>query len=149
MDRHELQRISAGLGLVFACLQRSVRPQASYQRSLSLLRRAREMAPEGLTKSGLMLGLGEAMEEVLAAMADIRAAGCDILTLGQYLRPSLKHLPIARYYTPEEFRDLRRAGLRLGFRHVESAPLVRSSYHADEQARSSGALTEKESVGEY
>lgn len=119
-----------------ARLQRRVRPQADYQRSLSVLRMAREMAPKGLIKSGLMVGLGEEWHEVLQAMADIRKTGCHILTIGQYLRPSLDHLPIARYYTPEEFRTLRRIGLEMGFRHVESAPLVRSSYHAAEQALS-------------
>lgn len=117
-----------------ARLQKSVRPQASYERSLWVLRTAREMAPEGLTKSGVMLGLGEELPEVLETMTDLREAGVAILTLGQYLRPSLKHLRIRKFYAPEAFAELREAGLKMGFQHVESAPLVRSSYHADEQA---------------
>ncbi|MDP2952565.1 MAG: lipoyl synthase, partial [Chloroflexota bacterium] len=115
-----------------------VRPQASYQRSLDLLRQAKEMDPRVLTKSGLMLGLGEDREEVLGVMDDLRAAGCDLLTLGQYLRPSPAHLPVARFYTPEEFRGLAEEGQGIGFRRVESGPLVRSSYHAQEQAASLG-----------
>ena len=91
------------------------------------------MAPSILTKSGMMLGVGEALDEVRAAMADLRSTGCDILTLGQYLRPSLKHIPIIRYVEPAEFETLKRDGLEMGFRHVEAGPLVRSSYHADEQ----------------
>ncbi|HOJ21610.1 MAG TPA: lipoyl synthase [Armatimonadota bacterium] len=117
-----------------ASLQRSVRPQADYQRSLAVLRMAREMAPDALTKSGIMLGLGEEWDEILETMADLRSVECNILTLGQYLRPSLDHLPIRRYYTPEEFETLREKGLAMGFTHVEAAPLVRSSYHAAEQA---------------
>jgi len=91
-----------------------------------------------VTKSGIMVGLGEGKEEVLRIMADLRAVDCDILTIGQYLRPSAAHLPIQRYYTPEEFAEFARAGLEMGFRHVESAPLVRSSYHAHQQARVAG-----------
>jgi lipoic acid synthetase len=117
-----------------ARLYRIVRPQAKYPRSLELLRRAKEAAPEIRTKSGMMLGVGEETEETLQAMADLRAVECDILTLGQYLRPSQKHIPIRRYVSPEEFAALKVAGLRMGFKHVESGPLVRSSYHADEQA---------------
>jgi lipoic acid synthetase len=90
------------------------------------------MAPDGLTKSGMMLGVGEAWDEVLQTLGDLRAVGCDIVTIGQYLRPSLTHLAIEKYYTPEEFRALRDEGRRMGFRHVESGPLVRSSYHAHE-----------------
>ena len=116
-----------------ARLYRIVRPQAKYPRSLELLRRAKEMVPSILTKSGMMLGVGEEIDEVRASMADLRATGCDILTLGQYLRPSLKHIPIIRYVDPAEFETLKRDGLAMGFRHVESGPLVRSSYHADEQ----------------
>ena len=115
-------------------LQAAVRPQADYRRSLSVLRMAREMAPDGVTKSGVMLGLGEEVDEVVRTMADLRGVDCNILTLGQYLRPSLEHLPIRRYYAPDEFAALRERGLRMGFRHVEAAPLVRSSYHAAEQA---------------
>jgi lipoic acid synthetase len=116
-----------------ARLYRIVRPQAKYPRSLELLRRSKEMAPGILTKSGMMMGVGEETEEILQSMADLRAVDCDILTLGQYLRPSLQHIPIRRYVSPEEFQSLKEAGLRMGFRHVESGPLVRSSYHADEQ----------------
>jgi len=87
-----------------------------------------------VTKSGLMLGLGESLEEVLAVMEDLRAAGCDILTLGQYLQPTKEHLPVDRYVHPDEFRALKGKGLVMGYRHVESGPLVRSSYHAAEQS---------------
>jgi lipoic acid synthetase len=116
-----------------ARLYRVVRPQAKYPRSLELLRRAKELAPEVMTKSGMMLGVGEETEEIVAAMRDLRDARCDILTLGQYLRPSLDHIPVRRYVPPEEFVELKRIGLEMGFRHVEAGPLVRSSYHADEQ----------------
>ena len=111
-------------------LYRQVRLGARFERSLDVLAHAKRVAPECPTKSGLMLGLGETTEEVLEAMRDLRAYGVDILTLGQYLRPSPKHLPIVRYVAPEEFEDLRRAGYEMGFTHVESGPLVRSSYHA-------------------
>jgi len=111
-------------------LYRRVRLGARYERSLELLAGAKQLRPECPTKSGLMLGLGETIEEVLAAMRDLRARCVDILTLGQYLRPSPQHLPIERYVTPGEFAVLRQAGLEMGFRHVESGPLVRSSYHA-------------------
>jgi lipoic acid synthetase len=114
-------------------LYRIARPGGRYPRALELLRRAKTMRPDGLTKSGLMCGLGEEWDELLVAMRDLRAQDVDILTLGQYLRPSESHLPIARWYTPDEFAELRRIGLALGFRHVESGPLVRSSYHAWEQ----------------
>ncbi len=107
-----------------------------YERSLRLLRRSREVAPGIPTKSGLMVGLGEAWEEVLGVLADLAAAGVDIVTIGQYLRPSGDQLPVARFYTPEEFAALKRQGMRLGIRHVESGPLVRSSYHAHEQTAS-------------
>jgi lipoic acid synthetase len=109
-----------------------VRPQAVYPRSLELLKRAREMAPARITKSGLMLGIGEEKEEVLRVMADLREASCDLLTLGQYLRPSGKHHPVARYLTPDEFDELRLEGEKMGFKAVFSAPLVRSSFHAAE-----------------
>ena len=95
-------------------------------------RTGQALAPDVLAKSGLMVGLGESREELLKTMADLRGAGCDLLTIGQYLRPSPTHLPVERFYTPEEFRELRDEGLALGFRHVESGPLVRSSYHAGE-----------------
>lgn len=116
-----------------ARLYRIVRPQAKYDRSLEVLRRAKELRPDVLTKSGMMLGVGEELDETRAAMRDLRAVGCDILTLGQYLRPSLNHIPILRYVAPEEFAQLKEEGLAMGFKHVESGPLVRSSYHADEQ----------------
>jgi lipoic acid synthetase len=111
-------------------LYRQVRLGARYERSLAVLAHARKVSPECPTKSGLMLGLGETMEEVLQVMRDLRVHGVGILTLGQYLRPSPKHLPIVRYVAPEEFRELRDAGIEMGFAHVESGPLVRSSYHA-------------------
>lgn len=111
-------------------LYKRVRPGAKYERSLELLRRAKEYRPALLTKTGLMLGLGEELEEVRAVFADIAATGCNILTLGQYLRPSGSHLPVERYLSPAEFAALRAEALPLGFRHVESGPLVRSSYHA-------------------
>ena len=111
-----------------------VRPKAKYERSLELLRRAKAAAPERLTKSGLMAGLGETRDELLAVFADLRAHDVDILTLGQYLRPDQQHLPIDRYYHPDEFAELGEAARAMGFAHVESGPLVRSSYHAEEQA---------------
>jgi lipoic acid synthetase len=116
-----------------ARLYKTVRPQAKYGRSLELLRRAREMDPTVVTKSGMMLGVGEEPDETREAMRHLREVECDVLTLGQYLRPSLKHIPVVRYVAPEEFAQLREDGLRMGFKHVESGPLVRSSYHADEQ----------------
>jgi lipoic acid synthetase len=114
-------------------LYRIARPGGRYARALELLRRAKEMNPEALTKSGIICGLGEEWDELLFALQDLRAQGVDILTLGQYLRPSEQHLPIARWYAPDEFAELKRLGLEMGFRHVESGPLVRSSYHAWEQ----------------
>ena len=108
-----------------------VRPQARYPRSLEVLRRTKERAPDLVCKSGIMVGLGETRDEVLATMRDIAAHGTDVLTIGQYLRPSPVHLPIERYWTPTEFADLREEGMRMGFDHVESGPLVRSSYHAE------------------
>ena len=111
-------------------LYRQVRLGARYQRSLDVLRHASRIQPETPTKSGLMLGLGETAEEVLQVMLDLRAHQVRILTLGQYLRPSPKHLPVVRYVPPAEFDELRVAGYEMGFAHVESGPLVRSSYHA-------------------
>ena len=113
-------------------LYRQVRLGARYERSLDMLAYAKRVSPQTPVKSGLMLGLGETIDEVLAVMRDLRAAGVDILTLGQYLRPSAKHLPIIRYVTVEEFADLKRRGYGMGFDHVESGPLVRSSYHASD-----------------
>ncbi|MCE2540780.1 MAG: lipoyl synthase [Acidobacteria bacterium] len=115
-------------------LYRSARPGGRYRRALRLLEHARRHRPGTPTKSGIMVGLGESRDEVLTALRDLRGAGCDILTIGQYLRPSVAHLPVARYYHPDEFADLGTQALGLGFRHVESGPLVRSSYHAHEQA---------------
>ena len=114
-------------------LYRTVRPAANYQQSLDLIATAHELDSTIATKSGMMLGLGEEMEEVLAAMRDLVEHSCQILTLGQYLRPSLDHLPIARYVSPAEFAALKTAGEQMGFAHVESGPLVRSSYHARTQ----------------
>ena len=111
-------------------LQGEVRRGATYRRSLGLLAAARELAPGIPTKSGLMLGLGETPDEVIAAMRDLRAVDCQRLTIGQYLRPSLAHIPVDRYWTPEEFDELGQIARDLGFRDVRSGPLVRSSYHA-------------------
>jgi lipoyl synthase len=113
-------------------LYRQVRLGARYERSLDMLAYAKRISSTTPVKSGLMLGLGETREEVLAVMRDLHAHQVDILTLGQYLRPSPKHLPIVRYVPPEEFGDLRRAGYEMGFQHVEAGPLVRSSFHASE-----------------
>ena len=109
------------------------RPGGRYARALELLARAREMAPKMVTKSGVMVGLGEEWGELLEVMDDLRAVDCDVLTIGQYLRPSQDHLPVERFYTPEEFARLKEEALARGFRHVESGPLVRSSYPAHEQ----------------
>ena len=109
----------------------SIRPQGKYERSLTLLGRAKRMGAR--TKSGLIVGMGETNEEVRGVMRDLRAVGCDIMTIGQYLRPTKQHLPVARYYHPDEFAAFKAEGLSLGFSHVESGPLVRSSYHADRQ----------------
>ncbi|MEO1002886.1 MAG: lipoyl synthase [Cyanobacteria bacterium J06638_7] len=114
-------------------LQGEVRRGATYRRSLELLAAARELAPRIPTKSGLMLGLGETRQEVIATLGDLRAVGCQRLTLGQYLRPSLRHLPVARYWRPEEFEDLGSIARGMGFAQVRSGPLVRSSYHAGKQ----------------
>ncbi|GAC1633008.1 MAG: lipoyl synthase [Chloroflexota bacterium] len=114
---------------------RRVRPgRSNYNLSLAVLARAKEMYPEGLTKSGLMVGLGETYDEILATMRQLRQANVDIVTIGQYLQPTAKHVAIDRYYHPNEFADLRREGFAMGFSHVESGPLVRSSYHAHEQS---------------
>jgi lipoyl synthase len=115
-------------------LYRSVRSGARYQRTLTLLETAKKFSPGVVTKSGVMVGLGESTEELIEVFRDLGSRGVDILTVGQYLRPSKDHLPIARFYAPEEFTDLRNRALRFGFRHVESGPLVRSSYHAHEHA---------------
>jgi lipoyl synthase len=115
-------------------LYRKARPGGNYRRSLEVLAYARHLGKTGgralLTKAGMMLGLGEETAEIEGVLRDLRAAGCDILTLGQYLRPSRDHLPVERYVTPAEFAELKSAAMAMGFRHVESGPLVRSSYHA-------------------
>jgi lipoyl synthase len=114
-------------------LYRRVRPKARYERSLELLRRAKELDPGTITKTGLMVGLGETEHELLRVFEDLLEKGVEVLTLGQYLRPSAKHLPLVRYYAPEEFGHLQDEALALGFKHVEAGPLVRSSYHAERQ----------------
>ena len=119
-------------------LYRVVRSGARYERTLRLLEYAKELNPSGITKSGVMVGLGEETGELLEVFRDLAKVHCDILTIGQYLRPSRDHLPMARLYTPQEFADLKTEALKMGFRHVESGPLVRSSYHAHEQAASTG-----------
>jgi lipoyl synthase len=117
-------------------LYRAVRSGARYERTLTLLANAKEFSPGMVTKSGVMVGLGETSEELVEVFRDLGNRGVDILTVGQYLRPSKDHLPIARFYAPEEFQYLKNEALRFGFRHVESGPMVRSSYHAHEQAES-------------
>ncbi len=119
-------------------LYRQARPGADYQHSLTLLQQFRERQPQLPTKSGLMLGLGETVAEIREVMRDLRQHGVEMLTLGQYLQPSVHHLPVERYAPPEEFEQLRQFGAELGFTHVASAPLVRSSYHADLQAKGAG-----------
>ena len=121
-------------------LYRVARSGARYERTLRLLQRAKEIDPAIPTKTGLMAGLGESTDELLAVFRDLAERDVDILTLGQYLRPSKDHLPVARLYPPEEFRFLKEEALKLGFRHVESGPLVRSSYHAHEQAEAGTRL---------
>ena len=123
-------------------LYRLARPGGRYDRALELLARARRLAPGALTKSGIILGLGEEWDEIVRCLRDLRRSDVNIVTLGQYLRPSDAHLPIARYYTPDEFAELRTVGLAMGFAHVQSSPLTRSSYHAwaqIDQARSARA----------
>jgi lipoyl synthase len=117
-----------------------VQPQDRYEWARATLSNAKKLEPDVLTKSGIMVGLGETIEEVMDVMRDQRSWGVDILTLGQYLQPSRQHLPIARYYSPEEFQQLKEFGLSIGFRWVESGPLVRSSYHAAEQVRALSAV---------
>ncbi|PHE98885.1 lipoyl synthase [Bacillus wiedmannii] len=118
-----------------------VRARAKYDRSLECLRRAKEMQPDIPTKSSIMVGLGETREDLIEAMDDLRANNVDILTLGQYLQPSKKHLPVLKYYPPAEFAELKEIALSKGFSHCEAGPLVRSSYHADEQVRSAKEKT--------
>ncbi len=119
-------------------LYKRCRPGGRYERVMRIFRYAKATAPDIPTKTGIILGMGETTDEVVATMRDLRAVDVDILTLGQYLRPSDAHIPLDRYYTPDEFRALRDIGLEMGFRHVESGPLVRSSYHAWEQVQTAG-----------
>jgi lipoic acid synthetase len=119
---------------------RMVRHGGDYGRSLELLRLVKEWGYTSFTKSGVILGMGETRDELLQTMTDLRSVDCDILTLGQYLRPGADYHPIDRYYTPQEFAELKRVGLEMGFKYVESGPLVRSSYHADEQAQAVRAI---------
>ncbi|MDS9472771.1 lipoyl synthase [Sporosarcina pasteurii] len=127
-------------------LTKRVRARATYDRSLELLKRAKEMYPEIPTKSSLMLGLGETHEEIVGTMDDLRANNVDIMTIGQYLQPTKKHLPVQKYYSPQEFGELRKIAMSKGFSHCEAGPLVRSSYHADEQVNA--AAKEKQRQGE-
>ena len=124
-------------------LYRLARPGGRYDRALALLAAARRLAPGGLTKSGIILGMGEEWDEIVTCMRDLRRSDVNILTLGQYLRPSAAHLPVVRYYTPDEFAELAELGRRLGFRHVQASPLTRSSYHAWEQAAAARTRTEE------
>lgn len=112
---------------------KKVRPKGDYKRSLELLALSKELDTNIPTKSGIMIGLGEDFEEIVETMEDLRSHGCDLLTIGQYLRPSQKHWPISKFYKPSEFDELKRIGTDMGFKHVAAGPLVRSSYHADEQ----------------
>lgn len=123
-----------------------VRARAKYDRSLELLRRAKEMQPSIPTKSSLMLGLGETHEEIIEVMDDLRANNVDIMTIGQYLQPTKKHLPVLKYYSPAEFGELRSIAMSKGFSHCEAGPLVRSSYHADEQVNA--AAKQRQAQGE-
>ena len=121
-------------------LYRVARSGARYERTLKLLDNVKNFTPDMVSKSGVMVGLGESMDELLQVFRDLAAVHVDVLTIGQYLRPSQDHLPIARFYTPEEFRLMKQEALKMGFKHVESGPLVRSSYHAHEQAQSTGIV---------
>ncbi|HWI48833.1 MAG TPA: lipoyl synthase [Rummeliibacillus sp.] len=123
-----------------------VRARATYDRSLEFLRRSKEMQPEIPTKSSLMIGLGETEEEIIEVMDDLRANNVDIMTIGQYLQPTKKHLPVKKYYSPLEFGKLRKIAMSKGFKHCEAGPLVRSSYHADEQVNA--ATKQKQALGE-
>ncbi|WP_028549506.1 lipoyl synthase [Paenibacillus sp. UNC451MF] len=117
-------------------LSDKVRARAKYRRSLELLQRSKQIAPQIPTKSSIMLGVGEEWSEILQTMEDLREVQCDIMTIGQYLQPSLNHLPVSQYYPPAQFAELKEEGMKRGFSHVESGPMVRSSYHAHEQVKS-------------
>jgi len=119
-------------------LYKKCRPGGRYERVMNIFRLAKRLAPDIPTKTGVILGMGETNEEVVAVMKDLRAVDVDILTLGQYLRPSNDHVALDRYVTPDEFRMFREEGMTMGFKHVESGPLVRSSYHAWEQVQAAG-----------
>ena len=121
-------------------LYRAVRSGARYERTLKLLENVKRIAPSMVSKTGVMVGIGESMDELLDVYRDLAAMKVDILTIGQYLRPSRDHLPMTRYYHPDEFRFMKEEALKMGFRHIESGPLVRSSYHAHEQAESTGLI---------
>ena len=121
-------------------LYRKARPKARYERSLELLSRVKQIDPRMTTKSGLMVGLGETIDELVQTMSDLRDHDVDLLTVGQYLQPDAKHLPVERYYTPDEFAQIREAGENLGFRHIEAGALVRSSYHASKQAAAAASF---------
>ncbi|WP_339061692.1 lipoyl synthase [Tepidibacillus marianensis] len=127
-------------------LSDSVRAKAKYDRSLEFLRRAKELQPDIPTKSSIMVGLGESKEEIMEAMEDLRANNVDILTIGQYLAPTKEHLKVEKYYHPDEFAELKRIALDKGFSHCESGPLVRSSYHADEQVAQAKERTERNKI---
>ena len=124
-------------------LFRDIQPQDHYEWAISTLTNAKKLWPQAVTKSGIMVGLGETFEEVVEVMRDLREIDVDILTIGQYLQPSRQHIPIDRYYTPEEFEEFERLGLEMGFKWVESGPLVRSSYNAEAQARALSSLLER------
>jgi lipoic acid synthetase len=121
-------------------LYRAVRSGARYERTLKLLENVKRFAPGMVSKTGVMVGIGEETDELLEVFQDLAAVNVDILTIGQYLRPSKDHLPMTRYYHPDEFRFMKEEAMKMGFRHVESGPLVRSSYHAHEQAESTGLV---------
>ena len=150
-NRQSLERVLAAAPEILghnletvAALYSKVRPQAQYRRSIELLRRVKESAPGVITKSGLMLGLGESRADLIQAFQDLREVDCEVLTLGQYLRPDKDRLPVVRYVPPEEFESLKRDALALGFRWVEAGPLVRSSYRAERQARALAATARQD-----
>ncbi|ASK61462.1 lipoyl synthase [Virgibacillus phasianinus] len=130
-------------------LTKKVRARAMYDRSLELLKRVKEIAPKTPTKSSIMVGLGETKEEIVQAMDDLLAHNVDIMTIGQYLQPTKKHLKVERYYHPDEFAELKEIALKKGFQHCESGPLVRSSYHADEQVSQTSAQRRIKYMKEY
>ncbi len=115
-------------------LYSQVRPKARYERSLELISRVKKINPEMTTKSGIMVGLGETFDAIVQTLSDLREHDCDLLTVGQYLQPDQKHLPVRRFYSPDEFAEIKAQGQRLGFLHIEAGPFVRSSYHAGKQA---------------